>query len=144
MVGRCRPENGVKTCSGEKEPMAKNRKKDTAVPYEFIQEVNKMTREEIVKRFILEENDLTALKKIKREDDQIAEVAAQIREHEKGIMDRVIALQEKIKDIRDEDEEIVELRENKKALEGGYRDEMKRRKAYRDYLYDVMQKAFQA
>lgn len=124
--------------------MAKKRKKDTAVPYEFIQETNKMTKEEIVRRFIQEENDLTALKKIKSEDNQIAELAAQIREHEGGIKDRLIALREKIKDIRDEDEEIVELRESRKALEGGYRDEMKRRKAYRDYLYDVMQKAFQA
>jgi len=129
--------------SGRKEPMAKNRKKDSAVSYEFIQEVNKMTREEIVKRFIQEEDDLTALRKIKREDNQIAEVAAQIKEHEEGIKDRIIALREKIKDIRDEDEEFVELLEDKKALDAGYRDEMKRRKAYRDYLYGVMQKAFQ-
>ena len=124
--------------------MAKNRKKDSAVPYEFIHEVNKMNKEEIVKRFIQEENDLTALKNLKREDNQIAEVAAQIKESERDIKDRIIDLQEKIKDIRDEDAEIVELRENKKALESGYRDEMKRRKAYRDYLYDVMQKAFQS
>jgi hypothetical protein len=129
--------------SGRKEPMAKNRKKDSAVSYELIQEVNKMTREGIVKRFIQEENDLTAFRKIKREDSQIAEVAAQIKEHEEGIKDRIIALREKIKDIRDEDEEFVELLEDRKALEGGYRDEMKRRKAYRDYLYGVMQKAFQ-
>jgi len=123
--------------------MAKNRKKDSAVSYELIQEVNKMTREGIVKRFIQEENDLTAFRKIKREDSQIAEVAAQIKEHEEGIKDRIIALREKIKDIRDEDEEFVELLEDRKALEGGYRDEMKRRKTYRDYLYGVMQKAFQ-
>jgi hypothetical protein len=36
----------------------------------------------------------------------------------------------------------VELRGDKKALEGGYRDELRRRKAYRDYLYEVMQTAF--
>lgn len=121
----------------------KKRKKDSAVPYEFIQEVNKMTKEEIVKRFIQEENDLAALRKMKREDSQIAEVAAQIKEHEEGVKDRIIALREKIRDILDEDEDVVELRENRKALEGGYRDEMKRRKAYRDYLYEMMQKAFQ-
>ncbi|MCG6538402.1 MAG: hypothetical protein L7F78_27720, partial [Syntrophales bacterium LBB04] len=46
----------------------KNRKKQAAVPYEFIQEVNKMTKDEIVKRFIQEENDLKAMKKVKRED----------------------------------------------------------------------------
>jgi hypothetical protein len=124
--------------------MVKRRKKDSAVPYEFIQEVNKMTKEEIVKRYIQEENDLIALRKIKREDQQIAEVAAQIKEYEKSFKDQIIALREKIRDIRDEDAEIVELRENRNALEGGYRDEMKRRKAYRDYLYEVMQKAFQA
>jgi hypothetical protein len=43
----------------------------------------------------------------------------------------------------EEDEELVELKENKKALEGGYRDEMKRRMAYRDYLYETMQKIYQ-
>jgi len=43
----------------------------------------------------------------------------------------------------EEDEELVELKENKKALEGGYRDEMKRRSAYRDYLYETMQKIYQ-
>lgn len=123
--------------------MLKNRKKDSAVSYEFIQEVNKMTREEIVKRFIQEENDLMALKKIKHEDSQIAEIAAQIKEHEEGLKDRIIALRDKIKDIREEDEEFVELLEDRKALEAGYRDEMKRRRAYRDYLYSVMQKAFQ-
>ena len=124
--------------------MARKRKKDAAVPYEFIQEVNKMNKDEIVKRFIQEENDLTALKNLKRDDSQIAEVAAQIKESEKEIKERIIELQEKIRDIREEDDDIVELRENKKALEGGYRDEMKRRKAYRDYLYNVMQQAFQS
>jgi hypothetical protein len=48
-----------------------------------------------------------------------------------------------MKAIREEDDEFVELKENKKALEGGYRDEMKRRKAYRDYLYETMQKIYQ-
>jgi len=124
--------------------MAKRRKKDSAVPYEFIHEVNKMTKEEIVKRYIQEENDLIALRKVKREDQEIVEITAQIKEYEKGFKDQIIALREKIRDILDEDAQIVELRENRNALEGGYRDEIKRRKAYRDYLYEVMQKAFQA
>ena len=51
--------------------MMKKKKKDSAVPYEFIQEVNKMSKEDIVKRFIQEENDILALKKVKREDHQI-------------------------------------------------------------------------
>lgn len=38
----------------------KSNKKQAAVPYEFIQEVNKMTKDGIVKRFIQEENDLKA------------------------------------------------------------------------------------
>ena len=120
------------------------KKKQTAVPYEFIQEVNKMNREEIVKRFIQEENDLQALKKLKREDAEISQIASQIREREEEFKERMEALREEIKAVREEDEELVELRENKKALDGGYRDEMKRRKAYRDYLYETMQKAFLA
>jgi hypothetical protein len=122
--------------------MMKKRKKDSAVPYEFIQEVNKMSKDDIVKRFIQEENDILALRKVKREDQQIGEIEERIKEHENGIMERIIALREKIKDIKDEDAEIVELREDKKDLEGGYRDELKRRKAYRNYLYEVMQTAF--
>ena len=123
--------------------MAKMKKQST-VPYEFIQEVNKMNRDELVKRFIQEENDLLALKQVKREDAQISELASQIREREEEFKETVATLREKIKAVREEDEELVDLRENKKAFEGGYRDEMKRRKAYRDYLYQIMQKAYQA
>ena len=124
--------------------MAKrSRKKQAAVPYEFIEEVNKMTKDEIVKRFIQEEDDLKAMKKVKREDEQIAELASQIKYKEENIRDKIDALKEKMKAIREEDEDFVELKENKKALEGGYRVEMKRRRAYRDYLYETMQKIYQ-
>ncbi len=122
--------------------MMKKRKKDSAVPYEFIQEVNKMSKDDIVKRFIQEENDILALRKVKREDQQIVKIDELIKERENGVKDQLIALRKKIRDIKDEDVEIVELREDKKDLEGGYRDELKRRKAYRDYLYEVMQTAF--
>lgn len=121
----------------------KNKKNQATVPYEFIQEVNKMTKDEVVKRFILEENDLKAMRKIKREDEQISVLATQIKDKEETIKDQIDELKEKIKAIREEDEDFVELKENKKALEDGYRDEMKRRKAYRDYLYETMQKIFQ-
>ena len=121
----------------------KSKKKLAAVPYEFIQEVNKMSKDEIVKRFIQEENDLNAMKKVKREDEQISGLASQIKDKEEIIKDKVDALKEKMKAIREEDEEFVELKENKKALEGGYRDEMKRRRAYRDYLYETMQTIYQ-
>ncbi len=122
--------------------MMKKRKKDSAVPYEFIQEVNKMSKDDIVKRFIQEENDILALRKVKREDQQIAKIDELIKERENGIKERIIALRNKIRDIKDEDAEIVELRGDKRDLEGGYRDELRRRKAYRDYLYEVMQTAF--
>jgi len=121
----------------------RSKKKQAAVPYEFIQEVNKLTKDEIVKRFIQEENDLKAMKKIKKEDEQISEIASQIKDKEMIIKDKIDDLKVKIKAIREEDEEFVELKGNKKALEGGYRDEMKRRRAYRDYLYETMQKIYQ-
>ena len=121
----------------------KSKKKLAAVPYEFIQEVNRMSKDEIVKRFIQEENDLKAMKKVKREDEQISGLASQIKDKEEIIKDKVDALKEKMKAIREEDEEFVELKENKKALEGGYRDEMKRRRDYRDYLYETMQTIYQ-
>ena len=122
----------------------KDKKKQAAVPYEFIQEVNKMNKDEIVKRFIQEENDLKAMRQIKKEDEQISELASQIKDKEESIKDEIDVLKEKIQAIREEDEEFVELKENKKALEGGYRNEMKRRRAYRDYLYETMQKIYQA
>lgn len=121
----------------------RSKKKQAAVPYEFIQEVNKLTKDEIVKRFIQEENDLKAMKKVKKEDEQISEIASQIKDKEMIIKDKIDDLKVKMKAIREEDEEFVELKENKKALEGGYRDEMKRRRAYRDYLYETMQKIYQ-
>jgi len=121
----------------------KTKKKQAAVPYEFIQEVNKMTKDGIVKRFIQEENDLKAMKEVKRKDEQISELASQIKDKEEIIKDKIDTLKGKMKAIREEDKEFMELKENKKALEGGYRDEMKRRKAYRDYLYETMQKIYQ-
>jgi hypothetical protein len=107
----------------------KGKKKQAAVPYEFTQEVNKMSKDEIVRRFIQEENDLKAMKEVKREDEEI-------------IKDKINTLKEEMKAIREEDQEFVELKENKKALEDGYRGEMKRRRAYRDYLYDTMQRIY--
>jgi hypothetical protein len=121
----------------------KRKKKQAAVPYEFIQEVNKMSKDQIVERFILEENDLKAMKKVKREDEQISELASQIKDKEEITKDKIDALKEEMKAIREEDEEFVQLKENKKALEDGYRDEIKRRRAYRDYLYETMQKIYQ-
>ena len=121
----------------------KGKKKQAAVPYEFIQEVNKMNKDEIVRRFIQEENDLNAMKKLKREDEQISGLASQIKDKEEIVKDKINTLKEEMKAIREEDGEFVELKDNKKALEGGYRDEMKRRRAYRDYLYETMQRIYQ-
>ena len=121
----------------------KSKKKQAAVPYEFIEEVNRMSKDQIVERFILEENDLKAMKKVKREDEQISELASQMKDKEEIIKDKIDALKDEMKAIREEDGEFVELKENKKALEDGYRDEIKRRRAYRDYLYETMQKIYQ-
>jgi hypothetical protein len=120
----------------------KGKKKQAAVPYEFIQEVNKMSKDEIVRRFIQEENDLKAMKEVKREDEQISGVASQIKEKEEIVKEKINTLKEEMKAIREEDQEFVELKENKKALEDGYRGEMKRRRDYRDYLYDTMQRIY--
>jgi len=129
---------------GEGKYMArKSKKKQAAVPYEFIQEVNSMSKDQIVKRFIQEENDIKAMKKIQKEDVQLSDLVAQIKDKERDIKDDIDVLKEKIKAVREEDEDLVELKQNKKALEGGYRDERKQRKAYRDYLYDIMQKIYQ-
>jgi vacuolar-type H+-ATPase subunit I/STV1 len=121
----------------------KSKKKQAAVPYEFIQEVNSMSKDQIVKRFIQEENDIKAMKKIQREDVQLSDLVSQIKDKGRDIKDDIDVLKEKIKAIQEEDEDLVELKQNKKALEGGYRDERKQRKAYRDYLYDTMQKIYQ-
>ena len=121
----------------------KSKKKQAAVPYEFIQEVNSMSKDQIVKRFIQEENDIKAMKKIQKEDVQLSDLVSQIKDKERDIKDDIDVLKEKIKAVREEDEDLVELKQNKKALEGGYRDERKQRRAYRDYLYDTMQKIYQ-
>lgn len=62
----------------------KGKRKQAAVPYEFIQEVNKMSKDQIVKRFIQEENDLKAMKKVKREDEQLSGLALQIKDKEEA------------------------------------------------------------
>lgn len=120
----------------------KSKKKQAAVPYEFIQEVNKMSKDQIVRRFIQEEDDLKAMKTVQKEDEQLSALASQIKEREVSVRDKIDALKEEIRAILEEDEELVEIRENKRALEGGYSEERKRRKAYRDYLYETMQKIY--
>ena len=97
----------------------KGKEKQAAVPYEFIQEVNKMSKDEIVRRFIQEENDLKAMKEVKREDEQISGLASQIKEKEEIVKEKINTLKEEMKAIREEDQEFVELKENKKALEDG-------------------------
>ena len=121
----------------------KSKKKQATVPYEFIQEVNRMSKDQIVKRFIQEENDIKAMKKIQKEDVQLSDLVSQIKDKERDIKDDIDVLREKIKAVQEIDEDLVELKQNKKALEGGYRDERKQRRAYRDYLYDTMQKIYQ-
>ncbi|MDO8785519.1 MAG: hypothetical protein Q7J12_04810 [Syntrophales bacterium] len=120
----------------------KRKKKQAAVPYEFIQEVNKMSKDQIVRRFIQEEDDLKAMKTVQKEDEQLSALVSQIKEREVSVRDKIDALREEIRAILEEDEELVEIRENKRALEGGYSEERKRRKAYRDYLYETMQKIY--
>jgi uncharacterized protein YlxW (UPF0749 family) len=77
---------------------------------------------------------LKLLKRVKRENQQISELVSQIKDKEETIKDKINTLKEEMKAIREEDKEFVGLKETKKALENGYRDEMKRRRAYRDYL----------
>jgi len=86
-----------------------------------------MNKDEIARRFIQEENDLKAMKKIKREDEQISGLALQVKDKEEIIKDKINTLKGEMKAIREEDQGFVEPKENKKALEDGYRDEMKRR-----------------
>lgn len=124
--------------------MSKRKKKDQAVPYDFIEEVNKMSKDEVIRRFIQEENDIIALDEQKKNDLNIKELSEQIKEmSEKSAEDQaeIEELKEKLKKLSQGSEEIEELKANKKALESGYKDEKKRRKALRDYLYNAMRTA---
>lgn len=68
------------------------------------------------------------MKKVKTEDEQISELASLIND------------KEEMTPIREEERAFVELKENKKTPEDGYGDEMKRRTAYRLYLYETIQR----
>jgi hypothetical protein len=48
----------------ERAEMMKKGENNSSVPYKFIQEVNKMTQNDFVKRFIQEENGILALRKL--------------------------------------------------------------------------------
>ena len=116
-------------------------KKSKAVPYEVIEEVNKLGKDGLVKRFVQEENDILALKKVASKDATLSDLKKQIQERKKATKEEADKLKEQIKALY-EDDEMEQLMEDKTALEKGYRDEAKRRKALRDYLYERVSKVF--
>ena len=115
------------------------------MPQEFIWEVNKMSKEQLVKRFIQEENDINALDQAKKKDGTICDINEQIKAHEESLREQIEAIRKESTDAIEAiraDSAVDELREDKKALLKGYNNEKKRRKAYRDYLYKTMGRAY--
>lgn len=121
--------------------MAKSRKKKDQVPYEFIERVNKMDAKELVKAFIREEEDIKALELQRKSDDKLAEINAMIKAQKEEVSEELETLKEKIKELL-AGNSVDELKEDRKALVKGYNEEIKRRKAFRNFLYETMARAY--
>jgi len=116
------------------------KKKEIAIPQHTIDEVNRLSKDQLVKRFIAEESDLQALEQEKKGNTDLKDLKKQIKDAGQANKDQIDELKERIKELK-EDEDLDDLKKKKKDLEGGDNDEIKRRRAVRNYVFGVMRKA---
>jgi len=152
--------------------MKKRKQKNDAVPLEFIQEINKLGKEELTRRFLEEENDINALieqkkslNKFKKEDEEKAEdnsskeevdpdasLPEVVRLVAKDYKAEIERLERCLKSIYDahamdtpeteSEESEDEPNEDLRAQRQGFSGEIKRRRKLRNYLYEQMNVAY--
>lgn len=117
----------------------RRRRRQDAVPDHTREEVDRMGKEALITRFVQEENDILAVEKQKKDDSSLKDLREQLKELGYENQDEIDELTTKVKELKSADEERSEIEQAKKDLEGGYRDELKRRKAVRKYVYEKIQ-----
>ena len=92
---------------------------------EQVTDLRGKTSEDLLKEFLSQLKHVQAIKKMRKEDGTLKDLKKLIKEHRENSQELKDA-KEEVKRVREEiDSEIEEELEDKKALEGGYRDQMK-------------------
>lgn len=122
------------------------RKKKEKFPYKFLrpdqlEELQRMSNEELIKEHLRENKNLKALKKQKKDDHQIADLAKQIKKHreEHESQEEVKEMQIEIKEIKKTiDLEIADLLSDKKDLTKGWNDSIKAHQERADVIFKLI------
>ncbi len=110
--------------------MAKKSRKTTYLTANELEELNKLSDQDVLKAFMRSNKALNAKKREKRQDAELKRVREEIKKHrEENISEekkkKLEQLKSAIKEIKDEvDEEISELFDTLKALNQDYREDM--------------------
>ena len=110
--------------------MAYKKEKKTKFPYKIIrpeqvEELQSKSTEELLKEYLAQNKKAQLVKRQKRDDGKLNEIKGRVKKHRENSQDLKDAKDE-LKAVRETvDAEIEDDILDKKALEGGYRDEIK-------------------
>ena len=109
---------------------------------EEIQELEKLSLNELVSEYTRNNTNLKAIKKAKKDDFHLEELKVSIKKYrENHLPDEVQQLKNQIKELKAEvDENIKDELEEKKDIEGGYRDSIKSHNEKIDVILGLMDK----
>lgn len=92
---------------------------------EQVEELNSKQNEELMSDYLAQVKHVQVIKKMKKEDSKLQELKKTIKEHRDSSQELKDA-KEEVKTVRESvDSEIEDEINDKKALEGGYRDQAK-------------------
>jgi hypothetical protein len=122
------------------------RKKKEKFPYKFLrpdqlEELQRMTTDDLIKEHLRENKKLKALKRQKKDDHQIADLKKQIDDHRSSHEDQaqVKELQEEIKELKKSiDLEIADILSDKKDLTKGWNDSIKAHQERADVIFKLI------
>lgn len=122
------------------------KKKKERFPYKFIrpdqlEDLQKMSNDELIKEHLKENKHLRALKRQRKEDPQILELVKEIKDHRENHED-MQAIKEKqaeIKEMRKTmDLEIIDTINDKKELAKGWNDTIKAHQERADVIFKLL------
>jgi predicted transcriptional regulator len=106
------------------------KQKKEKFPYKIIRpeqvdELRSKSTDELLKEYLLQNKKIQIVLKQKKDDSKLKEIAGRIKDHRNSSAELTEA-KEDLKDLKSEvDDEIRDDIEDKKSLEGGYRDEIR-------------------
>tara|TARA_Y100000034_G_scaffold109350_1_gene140588 strand:- start:10979 stop:11347 length:369 start_codon:yes stop_codon:yes gene_type:complete len=110
---------------------------------EEVEEMNRLSNEELLKKLAEKTREVEAHKKLKKDDVNIKSLSAEIKKHKDShdLKEKIDELSQEIKGLRSSVmEEVFEKNENLKSLRKGYDETIKRSKEELDMLVSIHSK----